>query len=185
MSDPKIQSEDFPFLVFAGLRGTRPYAPSRVLRQLGCVQVIPEIGYMKKFATDHKDGQVSFDRMIIRGWKTRSLAGGKVPNKFNAECSDGYREWFKKNFAGTITTSHQPQEECQGSHSAHQYQYREDAKIIRQLRQELSKARQCMIELDIFGRSYGASNSNSRRSESRRGSNDKRLSTGILVFHMA
>lgn len=43
---------------------------------------------------------------------------------------------------------HQPQEECQGSHLAHQCQYREDAEIIRQLRQELSKARQCMIELD-------------------------------------
>lgn len=35
-NDTIIRSRKLPFLVFAGLRGTRPYAPDRVLKQLGC-----------------------------------------------------------------------------------------------------------------------------------------------------
>ncbi|KAH0735660.1 hypothetical protein KY285_011367 [Solanum tuberosum] len=36
-----IRSGKAPYLIFAGLRGTRPYAPSRVLRQLGGKQELP------------------------------------------------------------------------------------------------------------------------------------------------
>lgn len=66
MSEIIIQSKKLPSLVFAGLRGTQPYAPGRVLRQLGCKQVVPQMGDIRKFATDHKDDQVSFARMMIQ-----------------------------------------------------------------------------------------------------------------------
>ena len=45
-----------PYLVFAGLRGIRQYAPGRVLKQLGGKQESPQIAEMRKFATDHENG---------------------------------------------------------------------------------------------------------------------------------
>ncbi|KAH0773166.1 hypothetical protein KY290_010303 [Solanum tuberosum] len=64
-----IRAEKTPYLIFAGLRGTRPYAPGRVLRQLGGKQEIPQIANMKKFATDHENGRVSYVEDIHVGAK--------------------------------------------------------------------------------------------------------------------
>lgn len=153
-------------MVFSRIRGTRSYALSRVLRQLGCKQVTPQTGDMRKFATDHKDGKVSFAKMVIREWKIRRVVGEKVPNGSNAECSEAYKKWLKDNITGTIIPGpnmpctikdveaesqvllRRLQEKYQEDHLAHQHQHLEDAEIIRQLRQELSSARQCIIGLD-------------------------------------
>lgn len=92
---------------------------------------------MRKFAIDHKNGRVSFARMMIREWSTRSVAVEKVPNKYHAECSDTYKDWLKKTLAGTIKPGpnmpgfikyveaesqvllHQLQEQYQENHLAH------------------------------------------------------------------
>ncbi|KAK4715538.1 hypothetical protein R3W88_013876 [Solanum pinnatisectum] len=42
-----IRAQKVPYLIFAGLRGTRPYAPGRVLRQLGGKQEIPQTAYVR------------------------------------------------------------------------------------------------------------------------------------------
>lgn len=137
VNDIVIRGTKFPFLIFAGLRGTRPYTPARVLRQLGCKQVVPQTGDMRKFATDHQDGQVAFAKTIIREWRTRSVAGEKVPNRYHAECSDTYKNWLKENLDGTVKPGpnipyfikdvkaesqvllHQLQEQYQENHLAH------------------------------------------------------------------
>lgn len=72
---------------------------------------------------------------------------------------------MKKNLAGTIKPGpnipcyikdvkaesqvllHRLQEKYQENHLAHQRRYLEDAKVIKQLRQELSRARQCIVGL--------------------------------------
>ncbi|KAK4734443.1 hypothetical protein R3W88_008704 [Solanum pinnatisectum] len=61
-----IRAQKVPYLIFAGLRGTRPYALGRVLRQLGKKQEIPQIANMKKFATDHEDERISYVEDIRR-----------------------------------------------------------------------------------------------------------------------
>ena len=97
-----IRAGKTPYLIFAGLRGTRPYAPGRALRQLGGKQEIPQIADMKKFATDHENGRVSYAEDMRRAWKTRRILGEPVPNRFRPECSRDYKEWLKKSLAGTI-----------------------------------------------------------------------------------
>ncbi|KAH0644539.1 hypothetical protein KY284_032423 [Solanum tuberosum] len=60
-----IRSEKTPYLILAGLMGTRPYAPSRVLRQLGGKQELPQTADMTRFVTDHENGEVAFTKMIL------------------------------------------------------------------------------------------------------------------------
>ncbi|KAH0693894.1 hypothetical protein KY285_020991 [Solanum tuberosum] len=130
-----IRAEKTSYLIFAGLRGTRPYAPRRVLRQLGGKQEIPQIADMRRFATDHENGQISYAEDIRRTWKTQRVLGKPVPNRFRPECSKDYKEWLKKSLAGTIEP---------GPNRRHS----EDARVIAQLKQELRRARQCISELD-------------------------------------
>lgn len=155
LSNTVVQSKELPFLVFAGLRGTRPYTPGRVLRQLGCKQVIPQASDMGKFATDHKDGQVSFARMMIREWKTRCMAAGKVPNRFNAECSSEYKRWSKRNIAKITKPRPKVPNSTKGfevedpaSENYFTHRHLEDTEDMKRLMQELSSARRCIIELD-------------------------------------
>uniref|UniRef100_M1CMJ9 Aminotransferase-like plant mobile domain-containing protein n=2 Tax=Solanum tuberosum TaxID=4113 RepID=M1CMJ9_SOLTU len=161
-----IRAEKTPYLIFAGLRGTRPYAPGRVLRQLGGKQEIPQISDMKKFVTDHENGRVSFAEDIRRAWKTRRILGEPVPNRFRPECSKDHKEWLKKSLAGTIELGpnvpnviadvgakhqirlHRLQERFDKNELDHQHRHSEDAKIIAQLKKELRRAKQCMSELD-------------------------------------
>lgn len=102
LSKTMVRSKKFPFLVLPGLRGTRPYTPAWVLRQLGCRQDVPQTGDMRKFVTDHEDGHVSFVETILREWRIRSVAGGRVPNRFKPECSEEYKSLLKDNTTKTI-----------------------------------------------------------------------------------
>ena len=97
-----VRAEKVPYLVFAGLRGTRPYAPGRVLRQLGGKQELPQIADMRKFVTDHENGRVAFSEDMRRMWRSRKVLGEPVPDRFRPECSREYKEWLKKSLAGTI-----------------------------------------------------------------------------------
>lgn len=146
-----VRGRELPFLVFAGLRGTMPYAPARVLRQLGCKQVIPQTGNMRKFVTDNQDGQAAFDKMIIREWKTRSMAEERVPDRYHTECSDIYKRWLKESLAGIIKPgSNVPNsvKDVEAENQVLRRQHLEDTKVIEQLMQELNKVRQRMVELD-------------------------------------
>ncbi|KAH0725473.1 hypothetical protein KY284_001338 [Solanum tuberosum] len=131
-----IRSGNAPYLIFAGLRGTRPYASSRVLRQLGGKQELTQIEDMTRFVTDHENGEVVFTKKMLQLWKTRRVLGEPEPNRFRPECSKDYKEWLKKSLAGTIGPD------------PNQRQHLEDARVITQLNQELRKARQCISELD-------------------------------------
>ncbi|KAH0716981.1 hypothetical protein KY285_013012 [Solanum tuberosum] len=97
-----IRSEKTPFLILPGLRGTRPYAPARVLRQLGGKQELPQTKHMSRFVADHEDRQVAFSKKILQLWKARRVLGEPTPNRFFPECSRDYKEWIRKNLAGTI-----------------------------------------------------------------------------------
>ncbi|TMW87310.1 hypothetical protein EJD97_020123, partial [Solanum chilense] len=155
-----------PYLVFAGLRGTRPYASGRVLRQPGGKQEFPQIADMRKFATDHQNGRVAFAEDMRRMWRSQRVLGEPVPNTFHLECSREYKEWLKKSLAGTIEPGpnvphiiadigakhqvrlHHLQEKFDRNELEHQRRHLEDAKVIARLKQELQRDRQCMAELD-------------------------------------
>ena len=70
-----VRREKVPYLVFAGLKGTRLYASGRVLRQLGGKQEFPQIADVRKFATDHENGRVAFAEDIRRMCKSRRVLG--------------------------------------------------------------------------------------------------------------
>ena len=78
-----VRIEKVPYLVFAGLRGTRPYAHCQVLRQLRGKQELPQIADMRKFATDHENGRVAFAEDMRRMWRCRRVLGEPVPNRFH------------------------------------------------------------------------------------------------------
>ncbi|XP_027771185.1 uncharacterized protein LOC114076407 [Solanum pennellii] len=86
-----VRTEKVPYLVFAGLRGTRPYASGRVLRQLGGKQELPQIADMMKFATYHENGRVAFAEDMYRMWRSRRVLGEPVPNRFRPEYSREYK----------------------------------------------------------------------------------------------
>ncbi|KAH0698961.1 hypothetical protein KY284_013176 [Solanum tuberosum] len=137
-----IRSRKTPYLIFAGLRGTRPYAPSRVLRQLGGKQELPQIEDMTRFVTDHENGEVAFTKKMFQLWKTQR----------------DYKEWLKKSLARTIEPGlniphiiadvgarhqiqlHQLQERFDKNELEHQHRHSEDAEVIG-LKQELQIAR--------------------------------------------
>ena len=58
--DMLIQVEKVYYMVFTGVRWTRLYAPGRVLRQIGGKQELLQITDMRKFATNHENGEVTF-----------------------------------------------------------------------------------------------------------------------------
>ena len=97
-----VQKEKVLHLVFAGLRGTRPYALGRVLRQLGRKQELSQIAHMRIFANDHENGQVACVEDLRRMWRYRRVLGEPVLNRFRPECSREYKKWLKKTLAGTI-----------------------------------------------------------------------------------
>ena len=77
-----VRIEKVPYLLFAGLRGTRPYALGRVLRQVGGKQELPQIADMRIFATDHENGRVAFVKDMRKMWGYRRVLGEPVPNRF-------------------------------------------------------------------------------------------------------
>ncbi|KAK4736923.1 hypothetical protein R3W88_000620 [Solanum pinnatisectum] len=123
-------------------KGTRSYALSRVLRQLGGKQELPQIEDMTRFVIDHENGEVAFTKKMLQLWKTRRVLGEPVPNRFRLECSKDYKEWLKKSLAGTIEPGPNV------PHIIADCRHSEDAKVITQLKQEQQRARQCISELD-------------------------------------
>lgn len=168
-----MKGRELPFLILAGTRGSRPYAPLRVLRQFGIRQGTPQTGDMAKYITENGDGEPMFKWRIIREWKSKKFGGDYVENRFQPEVSDTYKEWLKKNLAGTLAPGpiipheiadveseyqirlHRFQEKFQENEIAHLRQHRQDALTIQKLQDELKKAkeelgdaRRCLTGLD-------------------------------------
>ena len=97
-----VRTQKLPYLVVVGLRGSRTYAPGRVLLQLGGKQELPQIADMRKFATDHENGRVAFADDLRRMWRSQRVLGEPVPNRFLPKCLREYKEWLKKSIAGNI-----------------------------------------------------------------------------------
>ncbi|KAH0669440.1 hypothetical protein KY285_023601 [Solanum tuberosum] len=134
--------EKTPYLIFAGLRGTRPYAPSRVLRQLGGKQELSQIEDMTRFVTDHENGEVIFSKKMLQLWKTRRSLAETIepgPNIPHITADVGAKHQIRL---------HQLQEKFDRNELEHQRRHSEDAKVIAQLKQEIIKSKQCMSELD-------------------------------------
>ncbi|KAH0669533.1 hypothetical protein KY285_023699 [Solanum tuberosum] len=97
-----IRAQEVSYLIFVGLRGTRPYTLGLVLTQLGGKQEIPQTADMRKFSTNHENDQISYVEQICKIWKAQRVLGEPVPNRFCPECSKDYKDWLKKSLLGTI-----------------------------------------------------------------------------------
>jgi len=62
-----IRGDEWPFLVFPGLRGTRPYNPIWVLRQFDIRQVIPETAPMLRFFIEYDKSETPLKKYIVYG----------------------------------------------------------------------------------------------------------------------
>ena len=85
-------------LPLPGIRGIRPYAPFRVLRQFGRRQTVPREAYYGAYVYDIGDDRVDDATEMFREWKNAKCMGKDsiAPDRFNAGCDEGYKAWLKK-----------------------------------------------------------------------------------------
>ncbi|MCD9642059.1 hypothetical protein HAX54_028657 [Datura stramonium] len=63
-----VPGGQLPFLALTGIRGIRPYAPARVLRQFERKQNFPQVGYMGVYVIDYEECGVPYANDIVRGY---------------------------------------------------------------------------------------------------------------------
>ncbi|XP_015086165.1 uncharacterized protein LOC107029295 [Solanum pennellii] len=93
-----VESRRQVVLPLPGIRGIRPYAPFRVLRQFGKRQTVPKEAYYGTYVYDIGDDRVHDASEMFREWKSakRMDKDTIAPDRFNAGNVKGYKEWLKK-----------------------------------------------------------------------------------------
>ncbi|KAK4710383.1 hypothetical protein R3W88_004896 [Solanum pinnatisectum] len=89
-------------LPLLGIRGIRPYAPIRVLRQFGRVQTTPPNVYYRIYVFDIGDDRVHEASEMLREWKKVVRMDEKtiVVDRFNAGYDQTYKAWLKDDIQG-------------------------------------------------------------------------------------
>ncbi|TMW84971.1 hypothetical protein EJD97_024039 [Solanum chilense] len=84
-------------LPLPGIRGIRPYAPFRVLRQSGMRQIVPRKAHYGTYVYDIGDDRVHDASEMFREWKgaKRMDKDTIAPDRFNDGYDKGYKEWLK------------------------------------------------------------------------------------------
>ncbi|MCE2055140.1 hypothetical protein HAX54_042056 [Datura stramonium] len=103
--DNIVRGRNIPFLLLAGIRGVRPYALIRVLRQFGIKQIVPQVRSMNKFKVDYIDDTMPYVQMIIWEWKSRRVFGtiDLAPNRFEARYDKLFKAWLTRDLQMTLT----------------------------------------------------------------------------------
>ncbi|KAK4734345.1 hypothetical protein R3W88_008606 [Solanum pinnatisectum] len=89
-------------LPLPGIRGIRPYAPIRVLRQFGRTQTTPPNAYYHIYVFDIGDDRVHEASEMLREWKKAVRMDEKTiaVDRFNAGYDETYKAWLKDNIQG-------------------------------------------------------------------------------------
>ena len=98
------QGAKLPFLVLPGIRGLRPYNPTRVMRQFGKVQIIPAQGDASSFIVDYNEkDKIPFAKIILQEWAGRVNMKWKVTeDRYGAGYVDEYKTWLHKDLRGIV-----------------------------------------------------------------------------------
>ncbi|KAH0673762.1 hypothetical protein KY285_024850 [Solanum tuberosum] len=96
-----------PFVILSGIRGIRPYNPSRVMRQFGRKQILPMKGDTSRYTIDYnRCDKIPHAREIFQEWARRvNLKESIVVNKYQPEYVDEYNKWLQDDLLGTLNST--------------------------------------------------------------------------------
>ena len=102
-----VESRRCVVLPLPGIRGIRPYAPFRVLRQFGRRQTVPREAYYGAYAYNIGDDRVHDASEMLREWKNAKRIGKDTIalDRFNVGYDEGYKEWLKKDMEFLLSDS--------------------------------------------------------------------------------
>ena len=98
------QGDKLPFLVLPGIRGLRPYNPTRVMRQFGKVQIIPAQGDASSFIVDYNEkDKIPFAKIILQEWAGRvNMKWEVTEDRYGAGYVDEYKTWLHNDLHGVV-----------------------------------------------------------------------------------
>ncbi|KAH0705576.1 hypothetical protein KY289_010652 [Solanum tuberosum] len=93
-----------PFLILPGIRGVRPYNPSRVMRQFGRRQILPFKGDTSRYVFDYNGcDKIPYAKDICQEWAGRvNLKESMAENRYEAGYVDEYKKWLQDDLRGTL-----------------------------------------------------------------------------------
>ncbi|KAH0700949.1 hypothetical protein KY284_015164 [Solanum tuberosum] len=171
-----IQGAKCPFLILPGIRGVRPYNPSRVMRQFGRRQVLPFKGDTSRYVFDYNGcDKIPYAKDICQEWAGRvNLKESMTENRYEAGYVDEYKKWLQDDLRGTLDPTprtgrqiedvqvrlqiqayHFQQEwdrreqEFQRREQEFQHREYESQRALAFATQELADARACLIRMDL------------------------------------
>ncbi|XP_049343488.1 uncharacterized protein LOC125807795 [Solanum verrucosum] len=157
-------------LPLPGIRGIRPYAPIRVLRQFGRRQTTPPEAYYRIYVFDIGDDRVPEASEMLREWK-RAVRMNKdtiAIDRFNAGYDETYKAWLKRNIQGisfsvpniyrsvedkeskTLIELREVRREAQEMHEQFLRKQEEDKYALESVTQELESLRSDLGELNLW-----------------------------------
>ena len=90
------QGDNRPFLVLPGIKGMRPYNPSRVMRQFGRREITPVQGDASSFVIDYNRCiNIHFAKTIHQEWDGWvNMKGSIAENRCEVGYVDEYKNWL-------------------------------------------------------------------------------------------
>ncbi|KAH0679316.1 hypothetical protein KY284_020401 [Solanum tuberosum] len=142
-----------PFLILPGIRGVRPYNPSRVMQQFGRKQILPMKGDTSRYVIDYNGcDKIPHAEEILHEWGgSVNLKESMAENRYEAGYVDGYKKWLQDDLLGTLDptpcTGRQI-EDVQVREQEFQHREFESQRAVSFVTHELANTRVCLMCLD-------------------------------------
>ncbi|KAH0647581.1 hypothetical protein KY285_032829 [Solanum tuberosum] len=142
-------------LPLPGIRGIRPYAPIRVLRQFGRRQTTPPEAYYCIYVFDIGDDRVPEASEMLREWK-RAVRMNKdtiAIDRFNAGYDETYKAWLKRNIQGisfSVPNIYRSVEDKESKALIELREQEEDKYALESVTQELESMRSDLGEFNLW-----------------------------------
>ena len=125
------QGAELPCLVFPGIRGLRPYNPTRLMRQFGRTQVVPVQGDASSFVVDYdKNGKIPFAKIILYEWVGRvNMTWDMAKNRYEVGYVDEYNTWLQNDLHGVVNLIPRTGQEIEDVHTRlqiHEYHFQQE-----------------------------------------------------------
>ena len=93
-----------PFLLISGIRGLRPYNPTRVMRQFGRTKIIPSQRDGSSFVVDYNENiKIPFAKIILLKWAGRvNMEWDMTENRYEVGYVNEYNTWLQNDLHGVV-----------------------------------------------------------------------------------
>ncbi|KAH0724134.1 hypothetical protein KY285_012588 [Solanum tuberosum] len=144
-----IQGAKCPFLILPGIRGVRPYNPSRVMRQFGRRQILPFKGDTSRYVFDYNGcDKIPHAKDICQEWAGRvNLKESMVENRYEAGMICVVHLTRRHAQADRLKMSRE--QEYLRREQEFQHREYESQRALAFATQELADARSCLMRLDL------------------------------------